>query len=213
MAPHDAPESLLLRATRVVEDAGALDALGDPLRAAVSGVLDRVPPVADLLHGRPLGHALHPLLTDVPIGLWTSASVLDLVGGERARPAADRLVGLGLLASLPTSLTGAADWARSGRRTRRVGTVHAVLNSTAWGLYAGSWLLRRAGRRGAGVTLGLAASGVVGAGGFLGGHMSYRLGAPPRGLSGPASERPVPDADKVDVTDAAVDAEVAAGHA
>lgn len=44
----------------------------------------------------------------------------------------------------------------------------------------------------------LAALGLVGAGGYLGGHMSFRLGAPPRGRSGPPTTRPTPDADEVD---------------
>ena len=41
-------------------------------------------PSADLLRGRPLGHALHPALTDLPIGFWTSAAVLDVVAAGTA---------------------------------------------------------------------------------------------------------------------------------
>lgn len=193
-------ESAALRAARTLEHTEQLDAVGDRLRPVVLDALERFPGLASVLHGRPLGHALHPLMTDLPIGLWTSATVLDLVGGEDAQRAADRLVGLGILAALPTSLTGAADWAVSGRRTRRVGSAHAALNSVGLGLFAGSWLARRSGARGLGVALSLAATGVVGASGFLGGHMSFRLGAPPRGASGPATVRTAPDGDEVDAT-------------
>ena len=193
-------ESAALRAARALEHTEQLDAVGDRLRPVVLDALERWPGLASVLHGRPLGHALHPLLTDVPLGLWTSATVLDLVGGEGAQPAADRLVGLGVLAALPTSLTGAADWAVSGRRTRRVGSAHAALNSVGLGLFAGSWCARRSGARRLGVALSLAATGVVGASGFLGGHMSFRLGAPPRGASGPATVRTAPDGDEVDAT-------------
>ena len=42
----------------------------------------------DLLSGTWLGRPLHPMLTDVVIGVWTSASVLDILGGKRAERAA-----------------------------------------------------------------------------------------------------------------------------
>ncbi|KSW20569.1 DUF2231 domain-containing protein [Cellulomonas sp. B6] len=190
--------SAALRLTRTVEDARALDGVVERVRPRVVAALADRPALAALLHGRPLGHAVHPLMTDLPLGLWASATVLDLLGGESARPHADRLVGLGVLTALPTSATGVADWARSGRRTRRVGVVHAAFNGAGLGLFGLSWLLRRRGARTAGVAVSLLATGAVGAGGYLGGHMSYRLGAPPRGLSGPAADRPAPDADEVD---------------
>ena len=38
-----------------------------------------------LSSGYLVGHALHPLLTDVPIGMWTSALTLDRVGGRGRR--------------------------------------------------------------------------------------------------------------------------------
>ncbi|UZN01511.1 DUF2231 domain-containing protein [Cellulomonas sp. S1-8] len=196
---HTDDRSAALRAVQALEESPTLDPVVERLRPPVADLLARFPGVAALLHGRPLGHALHPLLTDVPIGLWTSAAALDLTGGPSAGPHADRLVGLGVLAALPTSLSGLADWAVSGRRTRRVGAAHAILNSAGLTLYAGSWLLRRRGSRPLGVAASLAATGLVGASAYLGGHMSSRLGAPPRGRSGPPTTRPAPDADEVEV--------------
>src|SRR6188474_2615963 len=58
------------------------------------------------LRGEWLGHALHPALTDIPIGFWTSSFVLDFLGGKRARPASQRLIGLGLAAVPATALAG-----------------------------------------------------------------------------------------------------------
>lgn len=199
MSHDDDRTPAALRATQALEDSPALDPVVDSVRPVVAGILERSPALASLLHGRPLGHALHPLLTDAPLGLWSSAVVLDLVGGESARPHADRLLGLGILSALPASVTGAADWAVSGRRTGRVGVVHAALNSAGLALFAGSWLLRRGGARRLGVATSLLATGVVGASGYLGGHMTSRLGAPPRGLSGPATVRPDADGDEVDL--------------
>ena len=199
----DSPVPAVLRVTRSIEDSSALDPVVDRVRPWVADVLERRPGLAAVLHGRPLGHALHPLMTDAPLGLWMSATTLDLLGGEQARPSADRLLGLGVVAALPTALSGLADWAVSGRRTQRVGAAHAVLNSAALVLYTGSWVLRRRGARAAGVAASLAATGLAGASGYLGGHMTSRLGAPPRRHSGPATTRPAPDADETDVPEAA----------
>ncbi|MEN1975073.1 DUF2231 domain-containing protein [Cellulomonas sp. P4] len=184
-------ESPALRAVRRLERAAGLDAAVDRVRPAVQSALRAAPGVARLLHGKPLGHAAHPIATDAPIGFWVSASVLDLAGGDDSHRAADTLLGLGILSAVPASVTGLADWAVSGRRTQRVGAVHAALNTVALGLYGGSWLLRRRGHRGLGVAVALGAGGVLGASGYLGGHMASRLGAPPRSASGPAE--PVTD--------------------
>ena len=57
-----------------------------PAKTIGKAVRDAVPagPVKDALSGIWLGHALHPLLTDLPIGTWTSAVLLDWLGGGRA---------------------------------------------------------------------------------------------------------------------------------
>jgi nitrite reductase/ring-hydroxylating ferredoxin subunit/uncharacterized membrane protein len=152
----------------------------DPLVGVLEGVWGRVLPkrgrARNALHGTWLGHPLHPVLTDVPIGAWTSALVLDLAGGERARRASRTLVGAGLAAALPTALAGAADWEALGdvERPKRVGAVHAVANGTATLLYAASWLARRRGDHRRGVALGVAGAGLLGLGGYLGGHLAYR---------------------------------------
>jgi nitrite reductase/ring-hydroxylating ferredoxin subunit/uncharacterized membrane protein len=136
-------------------------------------------PVKDALSGVPLGHPLHPLLTDIPIGTWTSATLLDVLGGSEARPAAERLIGIGIAAAVPTALTGMTDWADSepdDDAIRRIGAVHAVANVTALALYGASLLARRRGAHTTGVLLGLAGAGAVGAGGWLGGDLAYARG-------------------------------------
>ncbi len=125
-----------------------------------------------VLSGKWLGHALHPLLTDIPLGCWTSASLLDLVGGRRARSASQRLIGLGILAAVPTAATGASDWAHTDRPAQRVGVAHAATNTAALALYAASYRARRRGRHGRGVALGIAGGSVALVGGFLGGHLT-----------------------------------------
>jgi nitrite reductase/ring-hydroxylating ferredoxin subunit len=135
--------------------------------------------VRDALSGTWLGHALHPLLTDVVVGTWTSAVLVDLTGGGDDDGAAERLIGIGLAAAVPTALSGAMDWSDSEAvddRVRRTGALHATSNVTALGLYAASLAARRRGDTGRGKALAAAGAGVLAAGGFLGGHLSFARG-------------------------------------
>ena len=100
-----------------------------------------------LLRGEWLGHAVHPLLTYVVLGSWTSATVLDIFGGPSSSAAAQRLVGTGLLAFGPTAWSGWAEWSLAGPREKRVGLVHAATNGVAIGVYAASWLALELQRR------------------------------------------------------------------
>ncbi|MGM7421548.1 MULTISPECIES: DUF2231 domain-containing protein [unclassified Cellulosimicrobium] len=177
--PDDAGTPVLLRLARRLEDSTALDDLSSAVRGVALAVVPSHGRLREELHGRSLGHALHATLTDVPVGLWTSAAVLDLVGGERSAPAAQRLVGLGVLAVAPTALTGLADYLDVDRRARRVGAVHAALNTGVSLLYGTSWLLRRGGRHRAGVAVSTLGYAVAGASAFLGGHLAQALREPP----------------------------------
>src|SRR3954470_20128930 len=114
-----------------VADVTAFDKAIEPVRRAVLGLL-RPQAVKDFLHGSWLGHPLHPVLAQVPVGSWISAGVLDAV--PRLRPAAAVLIGTGVAAAVPTALAGAADWSEQEVGVRRVGVLHAVLNSAALGL-------------------------------------------------------------------------------
>ena len=166
------PTPLLVDAALRLEHAAGLDRLVERV-APVAAALVRDPRVAAVLHGRAMGHAAHPLLTDVPIGTWASAFVLDLVGGRKSRPAATRLIGTGILAAVPTVATGLAEWAvTTDQPARRVGVVHAAANSVGLVLYVLSYRARRRGHHGRGVLTGLAGLSVVGVSGFLGAHLS-----------------------------------------
>lgn len=170
-AGSDAHRPPLVGLALALEEEERLDPVVEALRP-VADALVAEPSVRDLLLGRSMGHSLHPLLTDVPIGAWISAIALDLVGGEQSRPAARRLVGLGILSTVPTALTGLADWGHTGRRDRRVGVAHASLNSVAVLLFGASWISRGRDHHGRGTVLALLGGAVVGASGFLGAHLS-----------------------------------------
>lgn len=161
----------VVRWTLRLEQATALDkqvrAIEPTIRAAF-GTGKR----ASVLRGEWLGHAIHPVLTDVVIGTWSSATLLDLFGGRGSSAAAQKLVGTGLLAVGPTAWTGWAEWSAAGTRAKRVGLVHAVTNAVAISAYAASWVARRKGAHSTGVGLGLAGMTVSGVGAYLGGHLA-----------------------------------------
>src|SRR3954464_13797215 len=118
-----------------LEETSALDAPGEAIGKAVRNALSPGA-VKDALSGTWLGHAVHPPLTDVVIGSFLSASLLDLTARD-SEEAAERLLQIGLLAALPTAVTGANDWADSepaDERVRRVGLVHAAMNVSALAL-------------------------------------------------------------------------------
>lgn len=170
ITPDTAPPAVSF--ARIIENATGLDGavrLAQPLVSALLADKAR----ADALQGKWLGHAVHPLLVMMPIGSWTSATVLDLMGGKGSRDAAQRLVGAGVLSAGPAAITGWAEWGgRLEQRDKRVGVVHAASNVAAVGLFAASWKARRKGKHLRGVALGLVGHGAVGLGGFLGGHLT-----------------------------------------
>jgi hypothetical protein len=157
--------------TRRLEDAAPLDTPVQALEAPIRALFGTGPRGA-VLRGDWLGHAVHPLLTDVVIGTWMSGTLLDLFGGPGSSASAQRLIGTGLLAAGPTAWTGWAEWSEAGSREKRVGLVHAVTNGLAIGVYAASWVARRRGRHGAGAGLALTGAAVTGVGAYLGGHLA-----------------------------------------
>lgn len=148
--------------------------------------------VRELLSGRALGHSLHPMLTDLPIGFWTSSFVLDLVGGRAGRAASQRFVALGLASVPVTAWTGWSDWLVATRdpptprpdapidedisAVRRVGITHAALIGATTAAYAASYLARRRGRHPSGIAYGMLGATLATAAGHLGGHLVLRLG-------------------------------------
>jgi len=175
---------------QAIQASATLDRIGRSVATAFSNVA-RPGALKDLLSGTWLGHPAHPMLTDVPIGAWTSAFFLDLMGGDAAGDAADALVGMGVLAALPTAVTGLSDLTDVvTREDRSLGVAHAVGNLGAVTLYALSFVQRRRGRRGSGKALALAGAAVVTGGAYLGGHLVYRRVVGP---SHAALERPVED--------------------
>jgi len=151
----------------------ALDGVADWWSAKVNRL---VGPAKSLLSGTWLGHPLHPGLTDVVVGAWGAGVALDLLAGDEAEAAADRLIGLGVLAFFPTAASGWSDWADSYGAERRVGLIHGLVNGGAMSLFAASWFARRGGHRGRGRLLALVGAAEMTLGAYLGGHLTYGRG-------------------------------------
>ncbi|WP_392567612.1 Rieske 2Fe-2S domain-containing protein [Actinacidiphila glaucinigra] len=167
------PNAALPAAMDTLEEQEWLDSTAAGVRRAV-----RALPLGrgrDVLRGLWLGHPVHPVLVQVPIGAWTSAGILDLLPGESR--AARRLVALGLVSAVPAALAGWVDWAEQRPRQARVGLVHATANIAAVTAYAASLAYRIKGRPVLGRALGFGGMALATAGGVLGGHLAFRQGA------------------------------------
>ena len=167
----------------VIKKQDWLEPIADRLQPTIAGALGAEgsigPKVADILHGTWLGHPLHVVLTDVPLGSWTAAAVLDVIeektGSRVIGRGADAAIAVGLIGAAGAAITGLADWSKiGGGQPRRIGLAHGLLNATATACYVTSLCLRqiysrRAGRRFA--LLGLAVSSLAA---YLGGHLVFK---------------------------------------
>ena len=168
--------SVIHEVPHAIEQRDAIDKVAKPL-GRLAGEVDSHEGLSKVLQGVSwLGHPLHPVLTDYPIGFWSSAMLLDLVGGERAEGAADTLIGFGIAAAVPTAAAGLSEYARVTKPSTRIATVHAMANTVALTLMTGSFFARRSGNRGLGRTLSLLGSAALVVGGYLGGHLTYGKG-------------------------------------
>lgn len=162
----------------LIQDLPAFDAVANAVQPAVKKAILSCPDgkaVKQNLHGTWLGHALHPVLTDFPIGAWTMAALFDALSGENrayAAPAADVCVAIGVATAVPTAVTGLNDWSELFGRPARIGVAHAACNAVATTLYASS-LIARGRNRPLGVRLAYCGFGVMMLGGLLGGHLVF----------------------------------------
>jgi len=152
-----------------------LEPVESGLQRAVAGTFDAAGTagrkVRNFLHGVWLGHPLHPVLTDIPVGAWTAAVILDLADKPKG---ADLAVTVGLASAVGSAVTGLTDWQATDGSARRIGVVHGLLNIAATTLFAVSLANRN--RRGRTTARTLAAVGyvVAFASAYLGGHLVYR---------------------------------------
>lgn len=133
--------------------------------------------VKNFLHGSWLGHPVHPMITDVPLGAWTTAAVLDtleICGSKKYKPGADASVAVGLAGAAGAAVTGITDWSGTTSIERKTGLLHGMLNVGATALYITSLFLRKKKKtRVAGITLSMIGYGIATASAYLGGTLVY----------------------------------------
>jgi nitrite reductase/ring-hydroxylating ferredoxin subunit/uncharacterized membrane protein len=201
-----------------VDQIGWLRTLNDWLAAELVPLRERYQDnlALELMHGgRWAGHPLHPALSDLPVGLWAGATLLDVTDRSPAPQdgidAAGVLSAAGIVAACATALTGLSDWTVSNEQDRRVGLFHGLLNTVALGLQGASLGTRMTGHRGTARALGAASLTVTAAAAYLGGHLVFTKGAMVSRVGwaiGPRRwARAVPEADVPDDTPVAVEAE------
>ena len=158
----------------------ALESAAGILQPAVKSFFDSLGParrgIKNFMHGTWLGHPLHPVMTDLPLGAWTAALLLDAMD-DRGRTglarAADASLALGIVGALGAAAAGLADWAETDARPRRIGAAHAALNMGGTFLCAVSLVCRARGRRASGRGLAIAGYLAAIAAAYLGGDLVY----------------------------------------
>jgi nitrite reductase/ring-hydroxylating ferredoxin subunit/uncharacterized membrane protein len=178
-------------------DQPALDRVAEPLSRAVRGAYEAAGPIGqrakDAMHGVWLGHPLHPVFTDIPIGAWTTGLVLDAVAATNhdagMQRAADVAMAVGLAGAVASAITGLTDWSETSGRSRRTGLVHGLLNIAATSLYATAYALRRRGARSSGQRCALAGYGIALGAAYFGGDLVYdqRIGVTHAAVDQPES--------------------------
>ena len=151
---------------------------GKVLHGIVYAIFRPMPAIRDLLNGRWLGHPLHAVLTDAPIGILFLVIVFDVLG---MADAAWWTLVIGILAMLGAALAGFADYAETDGKARDRGTLHSSLMLLALVLFLVSLVLRPGLGSGtavsaAAIALSLVAWLIVAAAAFVGGDIVYVFG-------------------------------------
>lgn len=177
-----------------------VDRVAEPVHHAADGALGAAEPVRSALTGEWLGHKLHPMLNDIPIGAWTAGLALDLVeistGSRKLRRGADIVQALGLAGAMGAAAAGIADWSQTEGEAKRYGFIHGAANMVIAGLYGGSLIARATGMRKLGIGLSTVGYCLMLGSGMLGAMVAYKLGAlaqdkPAEAGKGAEAKRPV----------------------
>lgn len=136
-----------------------------------------VQPLKNFLHGTWLGHSLHAALTDVPVGAFTAAIVLDVAN---ARTGADIAIAVGVVGMLGAMLAGWADYADTDVAPQRgYATVHQLLMILALVLYIVSLAMRLNAAtldRALPITISVIGYVIIAVSAYIGGEVVYGLG-------------------------------------
>jgi nitrite reductase/ring-hydroxylating ferredoxin subunit/uncharacterized membrane protein len=148
---------------------------GDFNHRWLTALFGPIRPLKDFLNGTWLGHPLHAVLTDAPIGIFTAVILLDVLN---QRIAADVTLVLGVLAMAAAAVAGLADYTDTDEVPRTRATLHATLMVVALLVYLASLAVRASGPADRAVPIVLSIVGfiIVSAGAYVGGEVAYVFG-------------------------------------
>mgnify|MGYP001408568330 CR=1 FL=1 len=170
---------------RFIDTQRWLEPVADAFQKAIGGLFKGLGRpgrgLKTFLHGTWLGHPLHPVITDIPLGAWTLAILFDLIwlfrGTHGWVSAADVTIFVGLLAAVGAAVTGYTDWNETYGRERRVGLAHGLLNTAALVFYLVSFVIRLTGEaRVLAILVALVGYGFLTTAAFLGGELVFNTG-------------------------------------
>ena len=132
-------------------------------------------PVQNFLNGTWLGHPVHAVVTDVPIGALTVSIVADVIGQPLV---ADVSMLLGVLAMVAAAVTGLADYAEVDGTARNRATVHGSIMVVTLAAYTVSLLIRSSSPTDRLLPIALAVAGylLLSVGAAIGGDLVYLAG-------------------------------------
>ena len=162
--------------TRAVDAQGRWSKpLGEFNHRWLSALFRPIRPVKDFLNGTWLGHPVHAVVTDVPIGALTVSIVADLIGQPVV---ADVTLLLGVLAMVASAVTGLADYTDTDGTARARATVHSVVMTASLLLYGASLLIRsgQPADRLLPIGLSVVAYVILSLGANIGGDLVYLIG-------------------------------------
>jgi nitrite reductase/ring-hydroxylating ferredoxin subunit/uncharacterized membrane protein len=170
---------------RLIRGQGWLDPVGEFIQKVIGGIYKPLGGFGDmlktLLHGSWLGHSLHPVATDIPLGAWTVAIVADLVAmrGGLSQQVGDFALFVGVLGAYGSVVTGYTDHHETFGHERRIATAHGLINTVVTVLYTASWLMRwqgGAGSHASAVWISAVGYVLVLGGAYLGGDVVFGRG-------------------------------------
>jgi nitrite reductase/ring-hydroxylating ferredoxin subunit/uncharacterized membrane protein len=149
--------------------------LGDFNHRWLSALFRPIRPIQSFLNGTWLGHPVHAVVTDVPIGALTVSIIADLINQPIV---ADVSLVLGILAMLASAVTGAADYTVVDGTARNRATVHSAIMVASLVIYASSLLIRSGSPadRLVPIVLSVVAYLLLSLGANIGGDLVYAIG-------------------------------------
>lgn len=170
---------------RFIESQRWLEPVADFLQKVVGGTYKIMGgagrPIKTFVHGTWLGHPLHPVLTDIPLGAWTLVVIFDIIylfnRTTAWSTAADVTNLIGVLAALAAAVTGYTDWNETIDRERRVGVAHGLLNTLVIVIFLIALVIgATGGSRGLAIVLSFIGYLLVLSAAYLGGEMVFSIG-------------------------------------